>query len=81
MSNLPEIFSQRERELNELIESSDPTQLNERRKIWANLVTQKRADQLQEIFEFLKNHREAIESVGRKLFQLAGQDLPKLPGS
>jgi hypothetical protein len=111
LSNLPEIFSQRERELNELaergllnrtppdfsdwnifsptfqwwilkeIESSDPTQLNERRKIWANLVTQKRADQLQEILEFLKKHREAIESVGRKLFQLAGQDLPKLPGS
>lgn len=111
LSDLSEIFSQKERELFELtergllhrtppdfsdwnifsptfqwwilkeIESTDPEKLNERRKVWANLVTQKRADKLKEIFEFLKKHREAIESVGRSLFTLAGQDLPKLPGS
>lgn len=39
------------------IESSDPEQLIDRRKVWGNLITQKRADQLGEIVELLKRNR------------------------
>ena len=63
------------------IESTEPEQLSERRKVWANLVTQKRADQLGSLVEFLKQNRENIEAFGRTIFEIFGDDLPQLPGN
>jgi AAA domain len=111
LSGLTDLFSQHERELNELtqrsllnrtqaspprweifspifewwilkeIESTPPDQLDDRRKIWGNLVTQKRADQLGDIVEFLKRNRESIESFGRFILRLLSNDPPQLPGA
>ena len=63
------------------IECGDPEQLRERRKVWGNLIAQKRADQLGQIVDFLKKNKEAIESVGRSILQMAGWQPPKLGGS
>ena len=61
------------------IESSNPEQLDERRKVWGNLVTQKRAEKLLDIVEFLKKNREAIESFGRTILRVANWEIPQLP--
>ena len=111
INDLPKIFSEREREINDLterrllnrvqanppnwdifspifkwwilkeIESEDPQQLEERRKIWGNLLTQKRVEQVGNVVEFVKKNREIIEDFGRSILRIAGWEIPKLPGS
>jgi|GEM_PF-5821453 len=63
------------------IESTDPEQLSDRRKVWGNLITQKRADQLGEVIEVLKRNRDAIEAFSQFILRLMGQELPQLPGN
>jgi hypothetical protein len=111
LSDLPELFGERERELLELtqrglltrmqvnpplynifspvfqwwilkeLETSSPDYLNERRKVWGNLVTQKRAEQLGSVIEFLKSNRQNIEQLGRTILRVTGWEPPKLPGA
>ena len=101
LSDLTELFEERERELLELlqrglliqtharipawdifspifqwwilkeIETSSPDYLNERRKVWGNLVTQKRADQLGKVIYFLKQNRQNIEQLGQTILRIA----------
>jgi AAA ATPase domain len=111
LSDLPELFGERERELLELtqrglltrmqvnpplynifspvfqwwilkeLETSSHDYLNERRKVWGNLVTQKRAEQLGSVIEFLKSNRQNIEQLGRTILRVTGWEPPKLPGA
>ncbi|NJR63846.1 MAG: hypothetical protein HC769_36855 [Cyanobacteria bacterium CRU_2_1] len=55
--------------------------MSDRRKVWDNLVTQKRADQLGDMVELWKHNQEAIEAFGRFILQIFGGNLPQLPGS
>jgi AAA ATPase domain len=111
LSDLPELFGERERELLELtqrglltrmqansplynifspifqwwilkeLETSSPDYLNDRRKVWGNLVSQKRAEQLGSVIEFLKINRQNIEQLGRTILRVTGWEPPKLPGA
>jgi hypothetical protein len=111
LSDLPELFWEKERELLELtqrglltqiqanppvwnifspifqwwilkeLEASSPDYLNERRKVWGNLITQKRAEKLGNFIEFLKNNRQTIEQWARTILRVTGWEPPKLPGA
>lgn len=112
ISDLPQIFSEKEREINDLtergllkrtqanppvwelfspifqwwilkeIESEDSQQLEERRKVWLNLLTPKRVAQIGNLVEFIKKNWDTIEPVGRSIISMTtGLDIPKLPGS
>jgi hypothetical protein len=105
ISDLPKIFSEKEREMNDLtergllkrekdnpplwipfspifqwwilkeIESEDPEGLEERRKIWGNLLTQKRAEQAGKVVEFIKKNKGTIESLGRSMLRIIGLEI------
>lgn len=63
------------------IEASEPEQLEERRKVWGNLVTQEKADKIGNLFQFIKNNWRAIEEFGRLILRSQGIDPPQLPGA
>ena len=105
ISDLPKIFSEKEREINDLtergllkriqdnpplwvpfspifqwwilkeIESEDPEGLEERRKIWGNLLTQKRAEQAGKVVEFIKQNKGTIESLGHSMLRIIGLEI------
>ena len=62
------------------IESSTPEQLDERRRVWGSLLTQKQADKIGQTLEFLNNHKDSILAFGRSIINLTGNDLPMLGG-
>lgn len=45
------------------IESGQPNQLDDRRKVWGDLVTQKRADQMGELVQWVKQHPEVLKQL------------------
>ncbi|MCY6491644.1 AAA family ATPase [Leptolyngbya sp. GGD] len=64
------------------IESSDPEQLNDRRKVWGELVTQKRADQMGELVKWVKQNPESLKQLWDFVMQMATTGgFPKLPGT
>jgi AAA ATPase domain len=101
LSDIPELFEEKARELSELsqrgllirtstrtsqweifspifqwwilkeLETTSPDYLNERRKVWGNLVTQKRADELGKVIDFFKRNRQYIEQLGRTILQFS----------
>jgi hypothetical protein len=105
ISDLPKIFSEKEREMNDLtergllkrekdnpplwipfspifqwwilkeIESEDPEGLEERRKIWGNLLTQKRAEQAGKVVEFIRKNKETIGSLGHSILRIIGSEI------
>jgi hypothetical protein len=111
INDLPKVFSEKEREINDLtergllkrvqaspplwdifspifkwwilkeIESEDQNQLEERRKIWGNLLTQKRAEQVGKIVEFIKKNNKEIEDFGKLVLRIVGWEVPNLPSS
>ncbi|MBP0018900.1 MAG: ATP-binding protein [Cyanobacteria bacterium SBLK] len=106
ITDLPNIFSEREREINDLtergllnreqdnppqweifspifqwwilkeIESEDPEQLEARRKVWGNLLTQKRVEQVGTLVEFIKKNRTVIENFARFVLENIGVEIP-----
>jgi hypothetical protein len=62
------------------IESSEPEQLEERRKTWGGLVTQDKAEKIGGLFQVIKNNWKTIEEFGRIILRFRGVDLPQLPG-
>ncbi|MCU0548826.1 MAG: hypothetical protein MUC48_05715 [Leptolyngbya sp. Prado105] len=64
------------------IESSDPEQLNDRRKVWGELVTQKRADQMGDLVKWVKQYPETLKQLWDFVMQMAtSAGFPKLPGN
>lgn len=64
------------------IESSDPDQLNDRRKVWGELVTQKRADQMSDLVKWVKQNPESLKQLWDFVMQMAtSAGFPKLPGT
>lgn len=62
------------------IESGNTEQISERRRIWGNLITKRRADKLSETVEFLRKNKGAIEVLGRSILRITGWEAPQLPG-
>lgn len=111
IADLVKIFSEREREMNDLtergllnrtqanppkwdlfspvfqwwilkeIEAEEPAQLGERRKIWGNFLTQRRADQVVQLIDFVGKNRDTIEKLGRSILSITGWQVPELPSS
>lgn len=63
------------------IEATDPEQLDDRRKVWGNLVTQKRAQKIGGLVEWVKRNHDMIESLGQSLLRITGWEPPQIPGS
>jgi len=63
------------------IESEDPSELEKRRKVWGNLLTQQRAEQAGKMVEFIKRNRETIETLGSSILRIAGWNIPEIPSS
>jgi len=49
------------------IEAENPQQLEQRRKVWANLLTQKRVDQVTKKVEWIKKNHELIKKWGERI--------------
>ena len=63
------------------IESEDPQKLEERRRVWGNLLTHKRAQQAGKLLEFIKKNRKVIEVLSQSVLRIVGWEIPKLPGA
>lgn len=52
------------------IESADPEQLDERRKVWGNLLTQKHANTVGQVVEFVKRNKDTIVAFGQTVIKM-----------
>lgn len=60
------------------IESADPEQLDERRKVWGNLLTQKQADRIGKLVDLARENKEFIMEFAQAVTKMAGWTLPVL---
>ena len=60
------------------IESADPEKLNNRRKVWGNLLTQKQAEKLEQIVDLARENKELIREFARIVIKMTGWTLPVL---
>lgn len=58
------------------IESADPEQLDEYRKVCGNLLTKKQIDRIWQFIDVVRENMDLIEEVGRGVIQMTGLALP-----
>ena len=57
------------------IESADPEQLGEYRKVWGNLLNQRQAEKLGKLVNLVRENMDVIEKVGQAVIRMAGLPL------
>ncbi len=60
------------------IESADPEQLEDYRKVWGNLLSKRQADRLGKLVTTVRDNMDIIEKIGQTIIRMTGFPIPTI---